>query len=145
MKLLLLRRYGKWETRGILYKGNQPLCRTLEPPLTATKKALPCLPDGDYLLRLAYSERKGWYPVLHCPGRTIKGRILPLIQGHNFRNLCISPVSAYRKNGRFSKLAFLQLLDKIEAWIAEGEEISIEIQSLKTLTGPWSSLKVLSA
>ncbi|EKB48702.1 DUF5675 family protein [Cecembia lonarensis] len=146
MKLLLLRRYGKKETRGILYRDNRPLCRTLEPP-AAKLAQLPCLPEGEYLLQLAYSESKGWYLVLHCPGRAIKGRIFPLFQGHHFRNLCISPVTAYRENGRFSKLAFLKLMDKIEAWTAEGEEISIEIRSLQTQTipKPWSSQKVLSA
>lgn len=145
MKLILQRRYGKKETRGILYRDHKALCRTLEPPAAKIANC-PCLPEGTYSLQLTYSEAKGWYPVLLCEGRAIKGRIFPLFQGHHYRNMCISPVSTFRETGRFSKLAFLKLLDSIENWLEQGEEIVLEIEEkpIKRHIKPWSSQKVLS-
>ncbi|MFD2201820.1 DUF5675 family protein [Shivajiella indica] len=146
MKLQLIRWYGKKETRALLLKDNKILCKTLEPSLTAAYPVPVCIPEGVYTFKLEYGEEIGWYILLIGADQSIKGQMLPLKGGMKTGEYTLSPVTSYRESGRFSKLAFLKLMDRLSEWISQGEEISLEISSAKTSMRKeqWYSQKVLS-
>ncbi|TVP50559.1 MAG: hypothetical protein EA341_07285 [Mongoliibacter sp.] len=145
MKLHLCRRYGQNFTSGILYWGRSPICRTMEPSLTHSFPSPPCISEGSYKVDLAYFEEVGWFLELTSLNpEGIKGFILPLINGRECRDYSISPVVSFQASGRFSKLTFLKLMDKVSDCLAEGEEITLEITSIpkRKPSKPWLSRKV---
>ncbi|MGY6521527.1 MAG: DUF5675 family protein [Mongoliitalea sp.] len=123
MVLQLFRRYEETRTLGLLKMYGKVISKTLENPRLATT---PCMDEGKYELLLRYNEQRGWYLQVDCL-ETNAYTVEPLHQGNKVSDYSIVPVLYWNNREKFSKLATLKLMDKLETIYASGDRIWLEI------------------
>ncbi len=131
MKLDLFRlSYGDKSTPGKLSADGIFECVTLELPNLGNHPQTSCIPEGEYPLTINFSERhqKRMAEILNVPNRTgIR------IDVANFPSQLLGCIAvgliAGTDSVEHSQIAYDQLLPKIEAVIAKGEAVTIEIHA----------------
>lgn len=158
MRLVLHRKYKASITLGRLLLGQKQLCFTREPPKACFGKEIACLEEGVYelehsLLNLGlclpagkaglhepiscmeegvyelgaiHSESKGWEVKVGEAGKISSYR-----GDEKLESSSIYPVTSYRADGTplFTKLAFLQLMERLEREWERGEIVELQIVS----------------
>jgi len=132
MKLLLVRKYGKTATKGLLYFKRKFLARILELPRNLPGKKS-CLSEGCYRLELAHTEERGWEFQLLDNNRSYLTSIMPLVNGKMLQNNSLAPVSSFSNNAKFSKLTTLKLMERLFELKVEDEEMELEIVGIDNL------------
>jgi hypothetical protein len=123
MILQLFRQYEETRTLGLIKMDGKIISKTLE---NSRNFKTPCMKEGKYQLFLHYSEKMGWYVALNCPGAT-KYTFTPLRNGEIMPERGIFPVLYWNKEAKFSKLATLHLMEKLEASFESGDQLWLEI------------------
>ncbi|UJP64875.1 DUF5675 family protein [Mongoliitalea daihaiensis] len=123
MILQLFRQYEENRTLGLIKMNGKTISKTLENPQAF--KA-PWLKEGKYQLLLRYCEKIGWYIEIYCPGPE-KFRFRPLKNGKIMPKKSIAPVLYWNHEAKFSKLATLKFMEKLEASFASGDQVWLEI------------------
>ncbi|SFT46461.1 hypothetical protein SAMN04489724_0862 [Algoriphagus locisalis] len=126
MRLVLHRKYKATSTLGRLLLGQKQLCFTREPPKACFGTGKDCLEDGVYELEPIHSEEKGWEI-----GIGEKGKISSYTGDERLESCSIYPVTCYRADGTpmFTKLAFLQLMERLENEWERGKIVELQIVS----------------
>ncbi|MFC5624564.1 DUF5675 family protein [Algoriphagus winogradskyi] len=126
MRLVLHRKYKATVTLGRLFLGQKQLCFTREPPKACFGKEIACLEEGVYELEAMHSEGKGWEI-----GIGDKGKISSYQGEDKLESSSLYPVTSYRADGTplFTKLAFLQLMERLESEWERGEIVELQIVS----------------
>ncbi|SFU01987.1 hypothetical protein SAMN04489724_3353 [Algoriphagus locisalis] len=85
-----------------------------------------CMEEGVYELEAIHSEAKGWEV-----GVEEKGKISSYPGDEKLESYSIYPVTSYRADGTplFTKLAFLQLMERLELEWERGEVVELQIVS----------------
>jgi hypothetical protein len=124
MKLYLLRKESSKLGKAMLFCRDRPWARILENPRERRH-----LPDGTYRLQWGYGEKYGWHiSLLDGNGRRVR-RILPLAGGRKVPEKVLSPVASFKKAAHFSRLEFLQLMERFQTYRAEDWYLEIETTS----------------
>ncbi|MFC4874807.1 DUF5675 family protein [Negadavirga shengliensis] len=129
MRLLMIRRYRRDGTRGVVTQGHKILALTFEQAHEAFHPRLPCIPEGAYPVSPGYSEKQGWYLTVktahgNCP-------FLPAESIKMQKSRAIAPATFFTAEGKpmFSRLANVKLTTAILEAIEKGEEVVLEIIS----------------
>jgi hypothetical protein len=79
MELILTRTYHAQGTNGIIYNTGKLLCATIELPWLNNARAISCIPEGRYRLKLRYSPKFNTHILI----TGVKDRALILIHPAN--------------------------------------------------------------
>ncbi|MFD2035157.1 DUF5675 family protein [Belliella marina] len=120
MKLSLHRKYSKRRTLGLIAYQGKMLAKTLELPKNR------CIPEGCYEVIFHYSELRGWYLRL-VDNEVPIARFQPLTNGKTIPQNAISPVINITSRAKFSRLAFLKLVENLQEVLVQGDRVWLEI------------------
>ncbi len=131
MDILIVRKYAKNGTNGVLDIDSERVCETIELPNLANQKGMSCIPEGVYEVKKRFSEKHGNHLIVsNVPNRS-------LILFHPANNAkeelrgCIAPVSQTVGAGKGikSRIAFEKVRDLAYQAFDREEKVTLTIKS----------------